>query len=179
MNFPQKLAINKEIKRLLAIGCIKEVKRTERAFFLQHFHGPQEKWESQTSDQFKGHESISGLPSFQDGKFSNSKGLDSRRGLDDKTGFERRLSFSSRDSRSSEILCFPLGWQMLCLLCSSLQAGSLRRLLDLWEDQDRLPSKGKESNGTVTRVGFYNKYKEINLRAHSADRVSGPYSKLI
>ena len=120
MNFAQKLAINKEIKPLLAIGCIKEVKRTKRAFFLQHFHGPQEKWESQTSDQFKGHESISGLPSFQDGKFSNSKGLDSGRGLDDKTGFERRLSFSSRDSRSSEIPCVPLGWQMLCLLCSSL-----------------------------------------------------------
>ena len=49
---------------------------------------------------------------------------------------------------------------------------------DFWEDQDRLPSKGKESNDTVTRVGFHNKYKEINLRAHSADRVSGPNSGL-
>ena len=27
-------------------------------------------------------------------------------------------------SRSSEIPCLPLGWQMLCLLCSSLLAGS-------------------------------------------------------
>ena len=54
-----------------------------------------------------------------------------------------------------------------------------RRPPDFWEDQDRLPSKGKENNDTVTRVGFYNKYKEISLRAHSADRVSGPNSKLI
>ena len=205
MNSTQKLALNKEIKRLLAIGCIKEVKRTERLFSLQHFHCPQEKWGSQTNDQFEGHESISGLPSFQDGKFSNSKGFDTGRGLDDKTRFERSLSFSSRDARSSEIPCLPLGWQMLCLLCSSLWAGScpmgvyknhktdscsystesgdllcyvFRRHPDFWEDQDRLPSKGKESNDTVTRVGFHNKYKKINLRAHSADRVSGPNSVL-
>ena len=32
MNSTQTLAINKEIKRLLAIDCIKEVKRTERLF---------------------------------------------------------------------------------------------------------------------------------------------------
>ena len=51
-----------------------------------------------------------------------------------------------------------------------------RRHPDFWEDQVRLPSKGKESNDTVTRVGFHNKYKEINVRAHSADRVSGPNS---
>ena len=85
---------------------------------------------------------------------------------------------------------------MLGLLCSSLWAGScptgvyknhktdscsystesgdtlcyvFRRHPDFWEDQDRLPSKGKESNDTVTRVQFYNKYEEFNLRAHSAD----------
>ena len=204
MNSTQKLAINKEIKRLLAIGCIKEVKRT-KSFSLQHFHCPQEKWGSQTSDQFEGLESISSFPSFQDGKFSNSKGLDTGRGLDDKTRFERSLSFSSSGSRSSEISCLPLGWQMLCLLCSSLWAGScptgvykdhktdscsyptesgdslcyvFRRPPDFWEDQVRLPSKGKESNDTVTRAGVHNKYKEINLRAHSADRVSGPNSGL-
>ena len=45
-----------------------------------------------TSDQFQGLESISGLPSFQDGKFSNSKGLNAEGGLDDKTGSERSLS---------------------------------------------------------------------------------------
>ena len=70
MNSTQKLAINKEKKRLLAI-------------FSPHFHCPQEKWGSQTSDQSEGLESISSLPSFQDGKFSNSKGLDTGRGLDD------------------------------------------------------------------------------------------------
>ena len=94
---------------------------------------------------------------------------------------------------------------MLGLLCSSLWAGScptgvyknhktdscsystesgdtlcyvFRRHPDFWEDQDRLPSKGKESNDSVTRVQFYNKYEEFNLRAHSADRVSGPNSGL-
>ena len=94
---------------------------------------------------------------------------------------------------------------MLGLLCSSLWAGScptgvyknhktdscsystesgdtlcyvFRRHPDFWEDQVRLPSKGKESNDTVTRVQFYNKYEEFNLRAHSADRVSGPNSGL-
>ena len=35
-----------------------------------------------------------------------------------------------------------------------------------------------ESNDTFTRVGFHNRYKEINLRAHSTDRVSGPISGL-
>ena len=94
---------------------------------------------------------------------------------------------------------------MLCLFCSSLWAGScptgvyknhktdscsystesgdslcyvFRQHPDFWEDQDRLPSKGKESNDTVTRVRFHNKYEEFNLRAHSADRVSGPNSGL-
>ena len=180
-------------------------KKNRKTFSLQHFHCPQEKWGSQISDQFEGLESISSLPSFQDGKFSNSKGLDTGRGLDDKIRFERSLSFSSSDSRSSEIPCLPLGWQMLCLLCSSLWAGScpmgvykdhktdscsyptesgdslchvFRRPPDFWEDQVRLPSKGKESNDTVTRAGVHNKYKEINLRAHSADRVSGPNSGL-
>ena len=93
----------------------------------------------------------------------------------------------------------------ICLLCSSLWAGScpkgvyknrktdscsystesgdslcyvFRRHPYFWEDQDTLPSKGKESNDTVTRVGFHNKYEEINLRAHSAVRVSGPNSGL-
>ena len=51
-------------------------KKNRKTFSLQHFHCPQEKWGSQTSDQFEGLESISSLPSFQDGKFSNSKGLD-------------------------------------------------------------------------------------------------------
>ena len=37
MNSTQTLAINKEIKRLLAIGCIKEVKRTESLFLSNIF----------------------------------------------------------------------------------------------------------------------------------------------
>ena len=37
MNSNQKLAINKEIKRLIAIGCIKEVKRTESLFLSNIF----------------------------------------------------------------------------------------------------------------------------------------------
>ena len=41
MNSTQKLAINKEIKCLLAIGCIKEVKRTERLFLSNIFTVPQ------------------------------------------------------------------------------------------------------------------------------------------
>ena len=40
MNLSQTLAINKEIKRLLAIGCIKEVKRTERPFLSNVFTVP-------------------------------------------------------------------------------------------------------------------------------------------
>ena len=40
MNSTQTLAINKEIKRLLAIGCIKEVKRTERLFLSNIFTTP-------------------------------------------------------------------------------------------------------------------------------------------
>ena len=55
-------------------------KKKRKSLSLQHFHGPQEKWRSQTSDQFEGLESISGLPSFQDRKFSNSKRLDAGRG---------------------------------------------------------------------------------------------------
>ena len=55
-------------------------KKNRKTFSLQQFHGPQEKWGSQTSDQFEGLESISSLPSFQDGKFSNSKGLDTGMG---------------------------------------------------------------------------------------------------
>ena len=38
-------------------------KKSRKTSSLQHFHCPQEKWGSQTSDQFEGHES------FQDGKF--------------------------------------------------------------------------------------------------------------
>ena len=53
-----------------------------------------------------------------------------------------------------------------------------RRPPYFWEDQDRLPSKGKESNDTVTRIGFHNRYNEINLRAQSTDRVSGPNAGL-
>ena len=76
---------------------------------------------------------------------------------------------------------------MLCLLSSSLWVGScptgvykdhktdscsyptesgdslcyvFRRLPDFWEDQVRLPSRGKECNDTVTRAGVHNKYKE-------------------
>ena len=37
MNSAQKLAINKEIERLLAIGCIIKVKRTERVFLSNIF----------------------------------------------------------------------------------------------------------------------------------------------
>ena len=40
MNSTQKLAINKEIKCLLAIGCIKEIKRTERLFLSNIFTVP-------------------------------------------------------------------------------------------------------------------------------------------
>ena len=116
---------NKQGNKTLTCNRLHQRSKMNRKIFcLQHFHCPQEKWGSQTSDQFDGLESISSLPSFQDGKFSNSKELDTGRGQDDKTRFERSLSFSSRDSRSSEIPCLPLGWQMLCLLCSSLWAGS-------------------------------------------------------
>ena len=199
-------ASNKQGNKTLTCNRLHQrSKKNRKSFSLQHFHCPQEKWGPQISDQFEGFESISSLPSFQDGNFSNSKGLDTGRGLDDKTRFERSLSFSSGDSRSSEIPCLPLGWQMLCLLCSSLWAGScpmgvykdhktdscsyptepgdslcyvFRRHPDFWEDQVRLPSKSIESNDTVTRVGFHNKYKEINLRAYSAERISGPNSGL-
>ena len=114
---------------------------------------------------------------FQDGKFSNSKGLVTGRGLHDKTSFQRSFSFTFRDSRSSEVPYLPLGRQILCLLCSSLWTGTcptgayknhktdscsystesddslcyvFGRPHDFWEDQERLPSKGKESNDTVT-----------------------------
>ena len=40
MKSTQKLAINKEIKRLLAIGCINEVKRAERLFLSNIFTVP-------------------------------------------------------------------------------------------------------------------------------------------
>ena len=83
-NSTQTLAINKEIKRLLAISCIKEVKRAVRPFLSNIFTVPKKNGDlMQTSDQFEGLESISSLPSFQDGKFSNSKGLDTGRGLND------------------------------------------------------------------------------------------------
>ena len=88
------------------------------------------------------------------------------------------------------IVFFPLGWVLPygCLQnhkidsCSfSTESGDslcyvFRRHPDSWEDQAKLPSKGKESNDTVTRVGFHNKYEEFNLRVHSA--VSGPNSGL-
>ena len=84
MNSTQKLAINKEIKRLLAVSCIKEVKRAVRPFLSNIFTVPKKNGDlMQTSDQFEGLESISSLPSFQDGKFSNSKGHDTGRGLND------------------------------------------------------------------------------------------------
>ena len=70
MHSTQKLAINKEIKRLLAISCIKEVKRAVRPFLSNIFTVPKKNGDlMQTSDQFEGLESISSLPSFQDGKF--------------------------------------------------------------------------------------------------------------
>ena len=40
MSSTQKLATNKQIKRLLAIGCIKEVRRTERLFLSNIFTVP-------------------------------------------------------------------------------------------------------------------------------------------
>ena len=79
---------------------------------------------------------------------------------------------------------------MLCLLCSSLWAGScpmgvykghktdscsyqtesgdslcyvFRRPPDFWEDQVRFPPKGIESNNTVTRAGVHNKYKRKQI----------------
>ena len=94
---------------------------------------------------------------------------------------------------------------MLCLLCSSLSAGScpmgiykndktdscsnstesgdslcyvFRRPPDFLGGPRQTAFKRERINDTVTRVEFHNKYKEINLRAHSADRVSGPNSGL-
>ena len=80
---------NKQGNKMLTCNRLHQrSKKNRKTFSLQHFHCPQEKWGSRTGDQFEGLESISSLPSFQDGKFSNSKGLDTGRGLDDKTGFE-------------------------------------------------------------------------------------------
>ena len=124
MNSTQKLAINIEIERLLAIGCIKEVKRAERRFLFNIFTVPQENGDLWLVINLKDLNQFLAFHHFKMESFSNSKGLDTGRGLDDKTRFERSLSFSSSDSRSSEIPCLPLGWQMLCLLCSSLWAGS-------------------------------------------------------
>ena len=204
MNSTQKLAINKEIKRLLAIGCIKEVKRTERLFLSNSFTVPKKNGDLRLVINLKDLNQFLAFHHFKMESFQTAKDLIQEWGLDDRTRFERSLSFSSSDSRS-EIPCLPLVWQMLGLLCSSLWAGScpmgvckdhktdscsyptesgdslcyvFRRPPDFWEDQVRLPSKGKESNDTVTRAGVHNKYKEINLRAHSADRVSGPNSGL-
>ena len=125
MNFAQKLAINKEIKCLLAIGCIKEVKRTEK-FFSPAFH-------QIIRDTFL---------FFWDGK-----------------------------CYVYCVLPFRLGPAHRCLQKSQ------NRFL-FWEDQERLPSEGKESNDVTTRLGLNNKYKEINLRAHSRNRFSGPNSGL-
>ena len=109
MNFYLKVSDKQGNKMLTCNRLHQRRKKNRKTFSLQHFHCPQEKWGSQTSDQFEGLESISSLPSFQDGKFSNSKGLDTGRGLDDKTRFERSLLFSSSDSRSTEIPCLSLG----------------------------------------------------------------------
>ena len=50
-------------------------KNMQKDFFLLHFCCPQEKWGSQTSDQFEALESISSLSSFQDGTFQTAKDL--------------------------------------------------------------------------------------------------------
>ena len=76
---------NKQGNITLTSNRLNQKSKKNRKSFFQHFHSSQEKWESQTSDQFEGLESISSLPSFQDGKFSNSKELDARKELDDKT----------------------------------------------------------------------------------------------
>ena len=192
---------NKEGNKTLTCNRLHQrSKKNRKNFSLQHFHDPQEKWGSQTCDQFEGLESISGLPSFQDGKLSNRKGLDARRGLDDKTGFERRLSFSSRDTRSSEIPCLPLGWQMLCLLCSSLWAGSsptgvykitesilvdIRQnmvircvmysddLLSFGRTKTDCLQKAKKIMTLLQELSFTINIKKSN-RVHSTDRVSEP-----
>ena len=163
MNFAQKSAINKEIKRLLAVGCIKEVKRTERVFLSNIFTVPKKNKDLRLVINLKDLNQFLAFHHFKMESFQTAKDL-----MQDKTGFGRSLSFSSRDTRSSEMFYLPLGWQMLCLLCSSLWAGSsprvvyrnhktnscsfstesgdllcyiFRRPPDFWEDQDRLPFK--------------------------------------
>ena len=70
MNSTQKLAINKEIKRLLAISCIKEVKRTVRLFLSNIFTVPKKNGDlMQTSDQFLA------FHHFKMGSFQTAKDL--------------------------------------------------------------------------------------------------------
>ena len=84
MNSTQKLAINKEIKRLLAISCIKEVKRAVRPFLSNIFTVPKKNGDlMQTSDQFEGLNQFLAFHHFKMESFSNSKGLDTGRGLND------------------------------------------------------------------------------------------------
>ena len=124
MNSTQKLAINKEIKRLLATGCIKELKRTERLFLSNIFTVPKKNGDLRFVINLKDLNQFPAFHHFKMESFQTAKDLIQEGGLDDKTRFERSLSFSSRDSRLSEIPCLPLGWQMLGLLCSSFWAGS-------------------------------------------------------
>ena len=205
MNSTQKLAISKEIERLLAIGCIKEVKRGERLFLSNIFTVPKKNGDLRLVINLKDLNQFLAFHHFKMESFSNSKGLDTGRGLDDKTRFERSLSFSSSDSRSSEIPCLPLGWQMLCLLCSSLWAGScpMGVYKDHKTDSCSYPiesgdslcyvsdnhlifgktksdwlQKAKKEMTLLQELGFTINIKKSILRAHSADRVSGPNSGL-
>ena len=143
MNSTQKLAINKEIKRLLTIGCIKEVKRTERLFLSNIFTVPKKNGDLRLVINLKDLNQFRAFHHFKMESFQTAKVC------------------CSYPTESGDSLCYVF-----------------RRPPDFWEDQVRLPSKDKESNDTVTRAGVHNKYKEINLRAHSADRVSGPNSGL-
>ena len=62
-----------ENKTLICNWLHQRSEKNTRSFSLQYFHGLQENWGSDQCEQL---ESISGFPSFQDGKSSNSKELD-------------------------------------------------------------------------------------------------------
>ena len=203
MNSTQKLAINEEIKRLLTIGCIKEVKRTERLFLSNIFTVPKKNWDLRLVINLKDLNQFLAFHHFKMESFQTAKDLIQEGDWMIKLDLKEAYHSVPVTPDHQRYLASLWDGKWLCLLCSSLWAGScptgvykdhktdscsystesgdslcyvFRRPPDFWEDQVRLPSKGKESNDTVTRAGVHNKYKELNLRAHSADRVSGPNS---
>ena len=205
MNSTQKLAINKEIKRLLAISCIKEVKRTERLFLSNIFTVPKKNGDLRLVINLKDLNQFLAFHHFKIESFQTAKDLiqkgDWMIKLDLKEAYhsvlvtpdhQRYLAFLW-DGKCYVYCVLPFGLgpalrvftKITKLILVHIRQNLVIRcvmylddLLIFLEDQVRLPSKGKESNDTVTRAGVHNKYKEINLRAHSADRVSGPNSGL-